>query len=105
MSNTALIARLRHLADTYYLSDVAYDGLTEAADALTAQAAEIEALRADAARYQWIKSQTSASRDKRGRCEFEMPDPHPFGRIMQGSIAQHLDAAIDAALAGKAVTP
>lgn len=47
MSNTdELIARLRHLLDTYYLSDVIDDGLTEAADALTAQAATIAELAA-----------------------------------------------------------
>ena len=44
MSND-LITRLRHLADTYYLPQAIDEGLTEAADALEAQAREIEALR------------------------------------------------------------
>lgn len=51
----------------------------------------------DAARYRWLRRHTRGTRDTRGRQEFELPDPHPIGNIMQGSVAQHLDAAIDAA--------
>jgi hypothetical protein len=67
--------------------------------------AEIERLRVDARRYRWLRNRTRGVRDSRGRMEFDMPDPHPLGNIMQGSVAQHLDAAIDAALDQMKDTP
>lgn len=53
----------------------------------------------DAERYRWLRANTRGQSDRRGRQEFEMPDPHPVANIMQGSVAQHLDKAIDAAMA------
>ena len=50
----------------------------------------------DAARYRYLRRWTSGQRHSRGRTQFVMPDPCPIGTIMQGSVAQHLDAAIDA---------
>ena len=50
----------------------------------------------DAARYRYLRRWTSGQRHSRGRTQFVMPDPCPIGNIMQGSVAQHLDAAIDA---------
>ena len=55
----------------------------------------------DAERYRWVRSGTCGDRDSRGRMEFHLPDPHPLGNIMKGSVAQHLDAAIDSAMKGK----
>ena len=57
---------------------------------------ELEALRKDAERYRWLRANTHGEKDRRGRQEFCMPDPCPRANIMRGSVAQHLDAAIDA---------
>ena len=54
------------------------------------------AIEADAARYRWLREGTSGESRSRGRAEFDMPCPSPIGNIMQGSVAQHLDKAIDA---------
>lgn len=67
----------------------------------TRAADEIAALRKDAERYRWLRAQVRGARDERGRQEFDMPDPHPLGDIMRGSVAQHFDAAVDAAMAPK----
>ena len=92
MSNTAeLIARLRKpdsLLDDPDLND-------EAADALTAQAAEIEALRADAERYRWLRKGGGLW----GICVWDDDE-------WVGDARTNVDALIDAAIgAGKAVTP
>ena len=58
--------------------------------------AELAALRKDAERYRWLRANTHGEQDGRGRQEFCMPDPCPRANIMRGSVAQHLDAAIDA---------
>lgn len=63
--------------------------------------AERDALKPDAKRYQWLRNLT---RGHRGACFdqmwFLLPDVKriPGQNIMQGSVAQHLDAAIDAAM-------
>jgi len=62
---------------------------------------EAEQLRKNSDRYKWLRNGTSGTRDARNRQSFDMPDPHPLGNIMQGSVAQHLDAAIDAAIASE----
>jgi hypothetical protein len=59
------------------------------------------ALEADANRYRWLRDNTHGEADARGRQQFVMPDPHPQANIMRGSVAQHLDAAIDAAIASE----
>ena len=61
----------------------------------------LEAAEADAGRYRWLRAGTRGQQDARRRQEFELPDPHPLGDIMRGSVAQHLDAAIDAAMQAK----
>jgi len=83
-----LIARLRDWsegADTSYLCD-------EAADALEAQAREIEALRADAERYRWLRDE----------------DDDPVCSLRQlftmTGKPKDVDDAVDAAMR-KAVTP
>lgn len=53
---------------------------------------------ASLARYDYIRSNARGRVDGRGRQEFDLPDPYPLSDIMRGSVAQHLDAAIDAAL-------
>lgn len=60
----------------------------------------IDRLEADAARYQWIRHRTGGTRNPAsGEQSFAFPTRlglPPLGNIMQGSIAGHLDAAIDA---------
>lgn len=70
---------------------------TEAADALTAQAREIEALRADAERYRWLRDNRL---DDWAICVW---CPHEDGYYRDGRAPEIVDAAIDAAMqAGKA---
>jgi hypothetical protein len=92
MSND-LIARLRHQSDDHNALGMGI--FREAADALTAQAREIEALRADAERYRkWREDHTGYQMTDMliGICDAVEPD--------------EVDAAIDDAIdAGKAVTP
>jgi hypothetical protein len=64
--------------------------------------AERDALREDAERYRWLRTRVSGHRAVgSGRpATFAFPGPldlPPIGDIMRGSVAQHLDAAIDAA--------
>lgn len=68
-------------------------------NAVLVPASELRELQEDAARYRWIRSNARGKVDGRGRQEFDLPDPHPLGNIMRGSVAQHLDAAIDSAIA------
>lgn len=66
----------------------------EAADALTAQAREIEALRADAERYRWLRDEDDDPCVSLPQLFTETGKP------------EDVDAAIDAAMqSGKAVTP
>lgn len=71
----------------------------QSADALGALCARLAALEADARRYQWLRNGTMGDRHPSGRPYFLIVDPRPVGNIMQGSVAEHLDEAIDAALA------
>ena len=91
---------LRHAAEIDAVSD---DVTKVRPSTLLALLDETEALRADAARYRWLRSQVRGKRDGRGRSEFDMPDPHPLGNIMQGSVAQHFDSSIDAEIAAAPV--
>lgn len=87
-----------------------YDhGVTELADTVDALLRErghlidntietFDEIQQDAVRYQWIRQHTSGKQDQRGRQEFVLPDPYPLTNIMRGSVAEHLDAAIDAAI-------
>jgi hypothetical protein len=59
-------------------------------------------LYADAARYRWLRNRTCGVRDG-GLQRLALPSPRPLGNIMQGAVCQHLDNAIDAALAGSAL--
>jgi len=77
----------------------------DSADALkeliARQAVEIEKLKANDARYQWIRRKTSGHRSHDGTQCFGLPTAlylRPVGNIMQGAVCQHLDAAIDAAI-------
>ena len=62
---------------------------------------EVARLKEDAERYRWVRYHTHAEADAQGRQEFVMRNPRPIGHIMGGSVAQHLDAAIDAARAAE----
>ena len=97
MSNENLIERLRLLVAGIPLSST--DRLRiEAAAALTAQAAEIEALRADAARYQWIKLMKVGRNPEFTEYWTFWSTPALKGKT--------LDEAMDAAMqSGRAVTP
>jgi hypothetical protein len=59
---------------------------------------ENEALRKGAERYEWIRAGTSAGRDSQGFQQFNLPFLVPQDNLMRGSVAQHLDKAIDAAM-------
>lgn len=61
---------------------------------------ENEGLAKDAARYAWLRSLTIGRRDECGAKRFALPNIETVGDIMKGSVAQHLDSAIDAALSG-----
>ena len=137
MSNDDLIARLRQMAaglhDDMSTGAEAADALTAQANSLgflrqiseqqayeiTQQAAEIEALRADAERYRWLrdtlhKAVGGGVEVNDARLVYEVPEPGESVRVywypdtpvgFYESEADTLDAAIDAALVGKAVTP
>jgi len=81
---------------------VMLNGLTEAETLATASVAGLTkgppsaAVQRDAARYQWLRSWTRGERFAKPR--FALPSilPAPGADILHGSVAQHLDAAIDA---------
>lgn len=90
---------------------VACDGgdlfdVAEAADEITRLRAQVAALEVDAGRWRTLRSMVRGERHlgtgfNQGFAfpsRFELP---PLGDIMRGSVAQHLDAAIDAALAAR----
>ena len=64
-----------------------------AAAALEAQAAQIEALRADALRYRWLRDEAVKSSD--------VTSPFICGAGDRGLFGNHCDKAIDAAMAAK----
>ena len=78
-----------------------YEAPSGAVIALKAACDEIESLRKDAERYRKLRARVRGER----RCgtgknqefafpsRFELP---PLGDVMRGSVAQHLDAALDA---------
>ena len=95
MSND-LIARLRHQSDDHNALGMGI--FREAADALTAQAREIEALRADAERYRWLRDDADAGDHTIALMRLK-------GEVVWCGVCDY-DQAIDAALAsGKVVTP
>lgn len=62
-----------------------------------------DALREDAERYQYLRCRVYGVRSRAGVEEFGMPAVTPcVASIMKGSVAQHFDAAIDAARAALA---
>jgi hypothetical protein len=81
----------------------AWEPLTDHAQAtaqLAALQAEVERLRADAERYLWLRHRIGGSHTFNGKQCFAFPTGFqlpPVGNIFQGSVAQHLDAAIDQA--------
>lgn len=63
--------------------------------------AELEGIRRDAERYRWLRHRTGAVRAPNGIQEFKFPALWDTeANLLKGSVAQHLDAAIDANLAG-----
>ena len=70
-----------------------------AADAIQRMVNEVQAALDDAQRYQWLRRRTAGLNDNEGRQYFGFPSLfglRPVGNIMQGSVGQHLDKAIDA---------
>ena len=64
--------------------------------------AKVAALEADAKRYQHLRTHTSAESNGTGRQVFVLPYISPAGHdLMRGSVAQHLDKCIDAAMKDK----
>jgi hypothetical protein len=64
--------------------------------------AEFDQLAAEAARYRWLRSKTSAH-SFGNWYQFGFPGPlaiKPIKNPMRGSVAQHLDEAIDAEISG-----
>jgi hypothetical protein len=77
------------------------EALTYKADADAALAslqARLEAAERDAARYRWLRAGTTAGRSLPGSpASFNVRHVRAPADVMRGSVAQHLDAAIDAA--------
>ena len=70
-----------------------------AATAIKRMVAEVQVALNDAERYCWLRIRTAGLRDNEGRQYFSFPSMfglRPVGNIMQGSVGQHLDSAIDA---------
>lgn len=65
---------------------------------IRARDARIAALELNDARYRWLRDNTSGHRYADGEMVFVHPTVKPIGNIMRGSVAEHLDNAIDAAL-------
>ena len=64
--------------------------------------AYVRALEKNTTRYCWLRRFTGAGRTTRGMQQFVMSPPMPGERdLFRGSVAQHLDSAIDAALASE----
>ena len=64
--------------------------------------AALEADSKDAERYRWLRRFTGAGRTTRGLQQFVLSPPQPGERdLFRGSVAQHLDSAIDAAIASE----
>lgn len=69
-------------------------------DRISRLLAELEARGKDAERYDYIRALTRGARDLSGKEMFVLPSIQPAqgSNIMRGSVAQHLDSAIDTAL-------
>lgn len=100
-ADATLLARC---AELQRIAEVANAMVGKSRDQIESQAkriaeleAEVAALRLDAGRYRWIRNGTSGERFVSGIQAFVFPAIKPVGNIMRGSVAQHLDEAIDAA--------
>lgn len=94
--HTVLIAKLR---DRFPDSGYVYVLADEAADALEAQAREIEALRADAGRYRWLRDNTEGVW---AICKWECNSTLDMeGYYRDGRAPAIVDAAIDAAMSAE----
>lgn len=72
--------------------------LVDHAKPLLEAAEECERLRADAERYRWLRAHTFGTYGIDAKPAFVLPHvPTNRVNIMRGSVAGHLDAAIDAA--------
>jgi hypothetical protein len=60
--------------------------------------AELREARRSAERYRWLQARVFADRGRRGMAYFGLPLPRPVNNPMFGSVAQHFDEAIDAAI-------
>ncbi len=93
----SLIEHLLAMADNYHTVNQLY---IQAKDRAEQAEAERDEFRKDAERYRYLRDRTSGDRYPSGVARFRLPDVKAHEGIFKGSVAQHLDAAIDAA-AGK----
>jgi hypothetical protein len=102
-----IVERLREQAELVpAVPRAPWKAMAEAADEITRLRAQVAALEGDAGRYRWLREHVSGHRavSSARPATFAFPGPMvltPLGDIMRGSVAQHLDAAIDAALAAR----
>lgn len=73
---------------------------SRAVDEITALRSQVAALKADAERWRWWRARTCAHRVGRDGQAFGFPVRGATGtrNLMQGSVAQHLDDEVDAAI-------
>jgi len=93
-------AELRRLSPMEGMLRGALSALTEIEIEVSALRAECEALRKDANRYAKARHFIGASKAN-GSQFFHLQTLRPLGNIMKGSVAQHFDVAIDAAMGEK----
>jgi hypothetical protein len=87
--------------NTLKTAGAAMDSADALKELIARQAVEIEKLRKNSARYEWVRRNTSGHRSDDGYQYFGFPTGiglPPIGNIMKGAVCQHLDAAIDAAI-------
>ncbi len=92
----------RCLNGPHFHGDIS-DALRSLSDQVEALTKERDTLKVDAERYRWLSSRTSGHRNGLG-AYFGWPGPLTVvatANILTGSVAQHLDAAIDTAIGDK----
>jgi len=94
------VERLTQERDAAFAMSKCECSADEACANLAAARREVEALRADAERYRWLRAGVRGERDTSGVAYFQTRMVAPvLDNIMRGSVAQHYDAAIDTARA------
>lgn len=75
--------------------------LNDALSILTEALAELAEREKDAERYRWLQLRMRGEKFASGRQYFDVDFPDPLTNIMQGSVAEHFNDAIDAAIKEK----